>query len=68
MSSRPGKTASAAIDLAKLAERLPALLVGEADAAAALSACDPPLVTVAAEAVARFPRDGDAVRSTSPPR
>jgi GTP cyclohydrolase II len=48
-----GKTAGAAIDLVKLAERLPALLVGEATAAA-LSACNPPLVTVDADAVADF--------------
>ena len=48
-----GKTARAAIDLAKLAERLPALLVGEATPAA-LSACQPPLMTVAADAVAHF--------------
>jgi GTP cyclohydrolase II len=48
-----GKTARAAIDLAKLAERLPALLVG-GSTPAALSACDPPLMTVAADAVTNF--------------
>ncbi len=48
-----GETAGAAIDLVKLAERLPALLVGEVSAAA-VSACNPPLVAVDADAVADF--------------
>jgi GTP cyclohydrolase II len=48
-----GETAAAAIELAKFAQRLPALLVGDCSAAAA-SACDPPLMIVAAEAVAQF--------------
>jgi GTP cyclohydrolase II len=48
-----GPIASAAIELAKLAQRMPALLV--ADAAKARS-CDPPLVTVAADAITRFRR------------
>jgi GTP cyclohydrolase II len=48
-----GKTARAAIDLAKLAERLPALLVGE-PTAAALKSCDPPLMAVAADTVTNF--------------
>ena len=48
-----GKTASAAIELAKLAQRLPALLVGDGRAAEA-GACDPPLMTIAADAVAQF--------------
>ena len=50
---RPGKTAGAAIELAKLAQRLPALLVADASAPA-VAAHDPPLVTIAAAAVARF--------------
>jgi GTP cyclohydrolase II len=48
-----GKTADAAIELAKLAQRLPALLVADGRSPAVAS-CDPPLVTVAASAVARF--------------
>jgi len=44
--------AGAAIELAKLAQRLPALLIAQASAAAA--SCDPPLVSVAAGAVAPF--------------
>ena len=46
-----GQTAVAAIALAKLAHRLPALLVGDAANAAS---CDPPLMTVEAAAVAQF--------------
>jgi GTP cyclohydrolase II len=45
--------AVAAIELAKLAQRLPALLIGAADAAL-LAALDPPLVEVEAAAVMRF--------------
>jgi len=50
-----GETAPAAIELAKLAQQLPALLVGNG-ATAAVRACDPTLVTVAADAVAQFRR------------
>ncbi|MFL6799948.1 MAG: GTP cyclohydrolase II [Xanthobacteraceae bacterium] len=46
-----GETAGAAIELAKLAQQLPALLVGEA---ARASSCQPPLVVVQAAAVSRF--------------
>jgi GTP cyclohydrolase II len=49
----PGPTAGAAIELAKLAQRLPALLVARMGAAA-VAACDPPLIAVAAETVAPF--------------
>jgi GTP cyclohydrolase II len=48
-----GDTASAAIVLAKLAQRLPAMLVGDGTAAGVV-ACDPPLMVVAADAVAQF--------------
>ncbi len=48
-----GEIAGPAIELAKLAQRLPALLVGDAGTAA-VRTCDPPLMTVAADAVARF--------------
>jgi GTP cyclohydrolase II len=48
-----GAAAGAAIELAKLAQQLPALLV--ADATAAIAArCDPPLMWVSAGAVAQF--------------
>src|SRR5262252_3252834 len=47
-----GETACAAIELAKIAQRLPALLVGDAGAAG-VRACDPPLMVVAACAVAQ---------------
>src|SRR5262245_33270094 len=49
-----GPVAGTAIELAKLAQRLPALLV--ADAAAPV--CDPPLMSVAADAVATYRRAG----------
>jgi GTP cyclohydrolase II len=49
-----GQRAGAAIELAKLALRLPALLVGPATGAA--HAHDPPLISVAAEAVSLFRR------------
>jgi GTP cyclohydrolase II len=52
VSAGPG--AGAAIELAKLALRLPALLVGPATVAA--RANDPPLISVAAEAIALFRR------------
>jgi GTP cyclohydrolase II len=48
-----GSAATAAIDLVKLAQLLPAVLVANLSAAQA-SACDLPIVTVEAEAVARF--------------
>jgi GTP cyclohydrolase II len=49
--SAPGRTAGAAIELAKLAQRLPALLVAPTGAVAS---CDPPLIAVSAAAVAPF--------------
>src|SRR5262249_33785133 len=49
-----GAAEEAAITLAKFAERLPALLVAEADTAAAHA--DPPLVSVDAESIGRFRR------------
>jgi GTP cyclohydrolase II len=53
LEARPAGTAArAAIELAKLAQRLPALLVAQASTASA--SCDPPLVSVAAGAVAPF--------------
>jgi GTP cyclohydrolase II len=48
-----GKAASAAIELAKLAQRIPALLVAEGEAVAK-AASEPPLITVSATAVAEF--------------
>ncbi|HEV3373290.1 MAG TPA: GTP cyclohydrolase II RibA [Xanthobacteraceae bacterium] len=48
----PGRAAGPAIELAKLVQRLPALLVAPMGAAAA--SCDPPLITVAAAAVTPF--------------
>jgi GTP cyclohydrolase II len=50
-----GAPAKAAIALAKFAQRLPALLVAEADAAAVARA-EPPLVSVDADAIAKFRR------------
>jgi len=47
------ETAPAAIELAKLAQLLPALLVGDGRTAR-IDASDPPLVSVAADAVAQF--------------
>jgi GTP cyclohydrolase II len=47
-----GANAGAAIELAKLAQRLPALLV--ADASAAALACDPPILSVSAQAIMQF--------------
>src|SRR5262249_49755498 len=49
-----GAPAKAAIELAKFAQRLPALLVATADAGTALT--DPPLVAVEGDAIARFHR------------
>jgi GTP cyclohydrolase II len=48
-----GKTAGAAIELAKLAQRIPALLVAEGEAVAK-AASSPPLIRVSADAVAHF--------------
>jgi GTP cyclohydrolase II len=48
-----GCAAAAAIDLVKLAQLLPAVLVADVDATR-VAAFDPPMVTVAASAVARF--------------
>jgi GTP cyclohydrolase II len=47
--------AGAAIELAKIAQRLPALLVAEIDSPSAL--IEPPLIVVAVDAVLRFRRD-----------
>lgn len=54
--SAAGPAAIAAIELAKLTQKLPALLVAACDPRPA-PAFDPPLVAVAATAVARFHRD-----------
>ncbi len=48
-----GATAGAAIQLAKYAQRLPALLIG-AGYSAAVRRCEPPLVTVPAEGVSQY--------------
>jgi GTP cyclohydrolase II len=48
-----GAGASAAIQLAKHAQRLPALLIGSGNSAA-LRSCQPPLVTVPAEEVVKY--------------
>jgi GTP cyclohydrolase II len=50
-----GASAGAAIQLAKYAQRLPALLIGGANSTA-MRRCEPPLVTVPAEAVAQCRR------------
>ena len=50
-----GDTAAAAIELAKLAQRLPALMVGDGGSLAP-GVCDPPLIVVPAQAVAQFRR------------
>jgi GTP cyclohydrolase II len=50
-----GAPAKAAIELAKFAQRLPALLIVEADAAA-LAHAEPPFVSVEAESIGRFRR------------
>jgi GTP cyclohydrolase II len=51
----PSPVAGAAIELAKLAQRLPALLVAD-DATGTAASCSPPLMTTAAHAIARFRR------------
>jgi GTP cyclohydrolase II len=57
VATRPaGRTAVAAIELAKLAHRLPALLVRDAEAHAS-AILNPPLITVDADAVTRFRRE-----------
>jgi GTP cyclohydrolase II len=48
-----GPIADAAIELAKLAQRLPALLVADA---ADIRPCEPPLMSITAEAITRFRR------------
>ena len=50
---RAGKIAGAAIELAKLAQRIPALLMADGETITA-AACDPPLIRVSANAVAQF--------------
>src|SRR5436305_4794567 len=50
------EAAGAAIELAKIAQRLPALLVAEIDSPAS-AVIDPPLIAVAADAVLRFRRE-----------
>jgi GTP cyclohydrolase II len=50
-----GASSGAAIQLAKHAQRLPALLIGAGNSAA-VRTCEPPLVAVPAEAVAQWPR------------
>jgi GTP cyclohydrolase II len=56
-----GAGAAAAIELAKHAQRLPALLIGESSAS--VRSCDPPLVTVPAEGVSRYRRASAATLS-----
>jgi len=51
-----GPAAIAAIELAKLVQKLPALLVANAESAKAL-ALDPPLISVAATAITKFRHD-----------
>jgi GTP cyclohydrolase II len=51
--SVPGRTAAPALELAKLAQRLPALLIAPRDDAA-IARCEPPLISVEAAAVAPF--------------
>lgn len=54
--SPAGPAAAAAIELAKLVQKLPALLVASAETVSAL-AFDPPLITVAAAGIANFRRN-----------
>ena len=54
-----GGSAGAAIQLAKHAQRLPALLIGAGNSPA-VHTCEPPLVAVTAEAVAQYPRTAAA--------
>lgn len=55
-------SAGAAIELAKHAQRLPALLIGAGNSAA-IRNCEPPLVTVPAEGVAQYRRASAAALS-----
>jgi GTP cyclohydrolase II len=57
-----GAGAGAALQLAKHAHRLPALLIGAGDSAA-VRRCEPPLVAVPAEAVAQYRRASAAALS-----
>src|SRR5437762_1433548 len=57
-----GAISAAAIQLAKHAQRLPALLIGTGNTAAVRN-CEPPLVTVPAEAVADYRRASAAALS-----
>lgn len=57
-----GAGAGAAIQLAKHAERLPALLIG-AGSSAGVRSCEPPLVTVPAAGVSRYRRASAAALS-----
>jgi GTP cyclohydrolase II len=57
-----GPSAGAAIQLAKHAQRLPALLIGTGNSAAVRN-CEPPLVTVPADAVAEYRRASAAALS-----
>jgi GTP cyclohydrolase II len=57
-----GASAGAAIQLAKHAQRLPALLIGAGNSAA-VRTCEPPLVAVPAEAVAQYRRVSAAALS-----
>jgi GTP cyclohydrolase II len=57
-----GASAGAAIQLAKHAHRLPALLIGAGNSAAVRN-CEPPLVTVPARAVAEYQRASAAALS-----
>ena len=57
-----GSSAGAAIQLAKYAQRLPALLIGAGNSAA-VRTCEPPLVAVPAEALAQYRRASAAALS-----
>jgi GTP cyclohydrolase II len=57
-----GSSAGAAIQLAKHAQRLPALLIGAGNSAA-VRTCEPPLVAVPAEALAQYRRASAAALS-----
>ena len=59
-----GAAAAAAIDLVKLAQVLPAVLVADTDPAIS-GAFDPRIITVDARAVARFREEGDAIACDS---
>ncbi len=59
-----GAAAAAAIDLVKLAQVLPAVLVADTDPAIS-GAFDPRIITVDAKAVTRFREEGDAIACDS---